>query len=58
MRFKITVSGEYEVPKDLQGAYGTTDPEACAKIDQENDPLELLALCSSASQTWRVEVVE
>jgi hypothetical protein len=33
-RFRFTISGEYDSPVD-EVAYGTTDPAAMAKIDEQ-----------------------
>ncbi|MFI6496871.1 hypothetical protein [Nonomuraea typhae] len=45
---RITIVAEYEVkddPASLEEAYGTTDLDACARFDQEqNSPWELLDL--------------
>jgi hypothetical protein len=37
MRFRYTITGEYEIDDDrLEDSYGTTDPDACAAIDANN----------------------
>jgi hypothetical protein len=46
VKFTVNISGTYEVPDDkVLEAYGTTDPGACAFIDQQNDPAEVLSYC-------------
>lgn len=54
---EVIVRGRYEIPDDLaerQRIYGSTDPEDCAAVDQENGAEDLLGIC--ADETVSVEV--
>lgn len=47
MKMRITIVAEYDIPDDLakrERMYSTTDPHECAKVDQENQPFELLEM--------------
>ena len=45
MKFRATVTFTYEVPDEIaKGAYGTTNPEKCAKVDEDNLKDELTSL--------------
>jgi hypothetical protein len=60
---RVTVQFSYEVPDDRRmAAYGTTDPEKMAAIDQENyeiDPNSLIDVISLAAEeeTLTIQVV-
>jgi hypothetical protein len=37
MKFRFTITGTYEISDiDLKKVFGTTNPQKCAKIDQDN----------------------
>ncbi len=47
MKMRITIVAEYDVTDDHADRlriYGTADPAEMAKVDQGNDPVELLEL--------------
>jgi len=44
----VLVIGTYELDDNIarrEKYYGHVDPEDCAEVDKQNDPLELLGLC-------------
>lgn len=63
MKLRLTVVYEYSTganDEETLNSYGTTDPQECAAIDAENDPLLILALADQTGEeiTYKVEVVE
>lgn len=57
MRFKVTVIGYYEVPAEkLESTYGTTDPAACARIDEANPVDDMLDIVDI--DTYSIEPVQ
>jgi hypothetical protein len=61
MQLKATIVFYYDLPDDPEErmqAYGVSDPEACANVDAENDPEDLIGLAKPSRTTMTVEVVK
>lgn len=54
MKFRAVIAFDYDVPDDADErtrVYGTSDPAECARIDAQNEPIELLAYANDVSMT-------
>lgn len=52
MKFEAMITGIYEVSDlDLEETYGTTDPDSCAKQDENINPGELVGYLDQVSVT-------
>lgn len=57
MKVYGTITFSYDIsddPAERERTYGTRDPEACAVVDQGNDPFELLATVAHADLTLKL----
>ncbi len=63
MKLRATFVFEYDLADNLvdrQDAYGATDPDECARIDQDNDPITIIEVLTANDEIveHRVEVVK
>ncbi len=63
MKLRATFVFEYDLNDNLEDrldAYGATDPDECARIDQDDDPITLIEVLTGDDEIveHRVEVVK